>query len=164
MPEHTSRGAGEDESELVPVCPECDSTGVRKTVRDTTDHDYYCRDCSVRPIEPEMRERKRKPRLRGLAGRLDSMNPDDVGDGDGRLLTDAGREALTAYAKDMTALTGQQAHTERTHRVAGGWRLRYVVGNLAHYTEWTVENLYEQYRHEEIGHGVTIERPEVLEA
>jgi len=43
------------------------------------------------------------------------------------------------------------------------WRLRYHVGELAHYTAWTsefatVENLYHQYRQGEYGHDVTIER------
>ena len=90
MTDHSSLSESGDDGELVPVCPECDSTGVRETVRDTTDHDYYCRDCGARPIEPEMRERKRKPGLRGLAGRLDAMDPDDVADGDDRLVTDGG--------------------------------------------------------------------------
>ncbi|WP_135304819.1 hypothetical protein [Haloarcula amylovorans] len=43
------------------------------------------------------------------------------------------------------------------------WRLRYHVGDLVHYTEWsedfaTVENLYAQYRYGEYGHDVVIER------
>ncbi|WP_026190349.1 hypothetical protein [Halomicrobium katesii] len=43
------------------------------------------------------------------------------------------------------------------------WRLRYAVGDLVHYTEWThefatVENLYEQYRRGDYGHDVVIER------
>jgi len=43
------------------------------------------------------------------------------------------------------------------------WRLRYVVGDLVHYTEWTrefptVETLYEQYRRDEYSHDVVIER------
>jgi hypothetical protein len=43
------------------------------------------------------------------------------------------------------------------------WRLRYVVGELVHYTEWThdfatVENYYEQYRRGDYGHDVVIER------
>ena len=47
------------------------------------------------------------------------------------------------------------------------WRLRYEVGDLTHYTEWTadfptVENYYEQYRREDHTHDTTIERREVL--
>lgn len=47
------------------------------------------------------------------------------------------------------------------------WRLRYCVGDLVHYTEWTtefatVENLYDQYRRGDYGHDVVIERREVL--
>jgi len=43
------------------------------------------------------------------------------------------------------------------------WRLRYVVGELVHYTEWTsdfatVENYYDQYRRGDHGHNVVIER------
>lgn len=39
------------------------------------------------------------------------------------------------------------------------WPLRYCVGDLVHYTEWTsefavVENLYDQYRRGEYGHDV----------
>jgi len=46
---------------------------------------------------------------------------------------------------------------------ADEWRLRYHVGDLVHYTEWTddfptVENLYEQYRRGDYGHDVVIER------
>ena len=49
----------------------------------------------------------------------------------------------------------------------GQWRLRYCVGDLVHYTEWTtdfptVENLYDQYRRGDYGHDVVIERREVL--
>ncbi|WP_135305485.1 hypothetical protein [Haloarcula amylovorans] len=43
------------------------------------------------------------------------------------------------------------------------WRLRYHVGDLVHYTEWTdefaaVENLAVQYRDGNYGHDVVIER------
>jgi len=43
------------------------------------------------------------------------------------------------------------------------WRLRYVVGDLVHYTEWTsdfatVENYYDQYRRGDYSHDVVIER------
>lgn len=43
------------------------------------------------------------------------------------------------------------------------WRLRYHVGDVVHYTEWTadfpaIENLYEQYRRGAYGHDVAIER------
>jgi len=46
---------------------------------------------------------------------------------------------------------------------ADEWRLRYSVGELVHYTEWTrefatVENLYEQYRRSDYGHDIVIER------
>jgi hypothetical protein len=46
---------------------------------------------------------------------------------------------------------------------ANQWRLRYVVGDLTHYTEWTsefatVENLYAQYRRGDYAHDVVLER------
>lgn len=50
---------------------------------------------------------------------------------------------------------------------ADAWRLRYHVGDLVHYTEWTddfpiVENYYEQYRRGDYAHDVVIKRREVL--
>lgn len=49
------------------------------------------------------------------------------------------------------------------------WRLRYMVGDLTHYTEWTtdfptVENYCEQYRRGDYAHDVAIERRVVIEA
>ena len=49
------------------------------------------------------------------------------------------------------------------------WRLRYMVGDLTHYTEWTtdfptVENYCEQYRRGDYAHDVVIERRAVIEA
>jgi len=46
---------------------------------------------------------------------------------------------------------------------ASEWRLRYKVGDLVHYTEWTadfpaVENYYDQYRRGDCAHDVVIER------
>jgi len=50
---------------------------------------------------------------------------------------------------------------------ASEWRLRYKVGDLVHYTEWTagfttIENYHEQYRRGDCAHDVVIERWEVL--
>jgi hypothetical protein len=47
-------------------------------------------------------------------------------------------------------------------------RLRYMVGDLEHYTEWTaesstIENYYEQYRRGDYAHDVVIERRAVVE-
>ncbi|NLV10702.1 hypothetical protein GOC74_12285 [Halomicrobium mukohataei] len=47
------------------------------------------------------------------------------------------------------------------------WRLRYEVGELTHFTEWTadfptVENYYEQFRRADHVSAATIERREVL--
>ena len=47
------------------------------------------------------------------------------------------------------------------------WRLRYEIGDLTHFTEWTpdfpiVENYYEQFRRETLVNATTIERREVL--
>ncbi|WP_018259313.1 hypothetical protein [Halomicrobium katesii] len=47
------------------------------------------------------------------------------------------------------------------------WRLRYAVGELTHFSEWTadfptVEDYYEQFRREDHVSAVTIERREVL--
>ncbi|WP_349674922.1 hypothetical protein [Haloarcula sp. JP-L23] len=59
---------------------------------------------------------------------------------------------------DPTDATTSDAPSPR----APQWRLRYQVGDLVHYTEWTsefaaVENLAEQYRREAYGHDVVIE-------
>jgi len=48
------------------------------------------------------------------------------------------------------------------------WRLRYTVGDLEHYTEWTadfptVENYYDQYCPGDCAHDVVIERRAVVE-
>ncbi|EMA10242.1 hypothetical protein [Haloarcula marismortui] len=48
------------------------------------------------------------------------------------------------------------------------WRLRYHVGDLEHYTEWTadfptIENYYDQYHHGDHAHDVAIERRAVIE-
>ncbi|KAA9404566.1 hypothetical protein EGO51_18860 [Haloarcula hispanica] len=48
------------------------------------------------------------------------------------------------------------------------WRLRYMVGDLEHYTEWmadfpTIENYYDQYRRGDYAHDVAIERRAVIE-
>ncbi|EMA14975.1 hypothetical protein [Haloarcula marismortui] len=48
------------------------------------------------------------------------------------------------------------------------WRLRYMVGDLEHYTEWTadfptIENYYDQYRRGDYAHDVAIERRAVVE-
>lgn len=58
---------------------------------------------------------------------------------------------------------------ERPHSAeTSEWRLRYLVGDLEHYTEWTpefatVENYYDQYRRDERTSEVTIERRDQLE-
>jgi len=61
------------------------------------------------------------------------------------------------------------ATTKRDTAPAQGdeWRLRYMVGDLAHYREWmsdfpTVENYYEQYRRGDYAHDVAIERRAVI--
>ncbi|WP_367176621.1 hypothetical protein [Haloarcula rubripromontorii] len=48
------------------------------------------------------------------------------------------------------------------------WRLRYHVGEIQHYTEWTtefptIENYYDQYHHGDPAHDVAIERRAVIE-
>ncbi|MFU1783189.1 hypothetical protein ACM16X_17615 [Haloarcula japonica] len=64
---------------------------------------------------------------------------------------------------DRTAATERDTAPAQTDE----WRLRYHVGDLVHYTEWTtdfptVENYYEQYRRGDCAHDVVIERREVL--
>ncbi|WP_254271116.1 hypothetical protein [Haloarcula marina] len=83
----------EDDTDCVKACPECDSTGLSTTVRDTTDHDYYCRNCTAELDAYDLVERERyeESGLQGLAGKLARMDPEEVGDGDGRLVTDGGR-------------------------------------------------------------------------
>jgi len=48
------------------------------------------------------------------------------------------------------------------------WRLRYHVGEIQHYTEWTadfpsIENYYDQYHHGDHAHDVAIERRAMIE-
>ncbi|WP_336339480.1 hypothetical protein [Haloarcula brevis] len=63
--------------------------------------------------------------------------------------------------------TPDSAGSDTAPAQADEWRLRYKVGGLVHYTEWTadfptVENYYEQYRRGDCAHDVAIERREVL--
>lgn len=59
---------------------------------------------------------------------------------------------------------------ERPHSADTGtreWRLRYTVGDLEHFTEWTrsfatIESYYDQYRRDELTTDVTIERRDQL--
>ncbi|WP_336331052.1 MULTISPECIES: hypothetical protein [unclassified Haloarcula] len=58
--------------------------------------------------------------------------------------------------------------TEAASSETTQWRLRYHVGDLTHYTEWTtefptIENYYDQYRHGDHAHDVAIERRAVIE-
>ena len=90
-------GSGEqaDQSQTVRACPECDSTGVTATVRDTTDSDYYCRHCSARFDSPVERERYAESGLNGLARKLDDADPDAVSaDRAGEPMTDGGQPQL----------------------------------------------------------------------
>jgi len=91
-------GPGEqaDQSQTVRACPECDSTGVTATVRDTTDNDYYCRHCSARFDSPKERERYAESGLNGLARKLDKAEASDVGEP----MTDGG-EDVVYYASGM---------------------------------------------------------------
>lgn len=58
--------------------------------------------------------------------------------------------------------------TETASRETNQWRLRYMVGDLEHSTEWTAEsstteNYYEQYRRGDYAHDVAIERQAVVD-
>jgi len=60
------------------------------------------------------------------------------------------------------------AGSDATPTQASLWRLRYMVGDLEHYTEWTadfptIENYYDQYRRGDYAHDVVIERRAVVE-
>jgi hypothetical protein len=64
------------------------------------------------------------------------------------------------------------AHTDPSSGTAttetDQWRLRYMVGGLEHYTEWTgdlptIENYYAQYRRGGYAHDVVIERRAVVD-
>ncbi|WP_425433264.1 hypothetical protein [Haloarcula nitratireducens] len=62
-------------------------------------------------------------------------------------------------APDPSHTTASESASTQTTQ----WRLRYQVGDLVHYTEWTaefaaVENLAVQYREGDYGHDVVIER------
>jgi len=67
-------------------------------------------------------------------------------------------------------MVGVDAHTEPHSGQTNArnyWRLRYRVGDLEHYTEWTtafptVENRYEQYRRRPRISEVCIERLETV--
>ncbi|WP_420182829.1 hypothetical protein ACNO8S_16200 (plasmid) [Haloarcula sp. KBTZ06] len=59
------------------------------------------------------------------------------------------------------------AGTDTAPAQANPWRLRYMVGDLEHYTEWTtdfptIENYYDQYRRGDYAHDVAIERRTVV--
>ncbi|QIO25529.1 hypothetical protein [Haloarcula sp. JP-L23] len=87
------------DDDTVLACPDCDSTGIRARVQNgygapTHDDDYYCRHCGHSFDEPVERERHDESGLPGLAGRLDRMDPDDVG---GEPVTDGG-DPVVYYA------------------------------------------------------------------
>ncbi|MBX0323895.1 hypothetical protein EGH21_12725 [Halomicroarcula sp. F13] len=81
----------DDELETVLACPECDTTGIRSTVRDTTEHGYACRHCGATFDVPVERQPYDQSGLPGVAGRLDRMDPDDVDD---QMVTDGGQELV----------------------------------------------------------------------
>jgi len=84
----TTESTHETQSETVLACPDCDSTGIRSTVRDTTEHEYACRHCGAAFDDPIERERYGSSGRPGLAGRLAKLDPDAVGDD--QLVTDGG--------------------------------------------------------------------------
>lgn len=89
-----------EDAELVEACPECDSLQIQKIKNKgfhsvTVDHDYYCHGsrCNAKFDEPKLRPRKATGTGRsGLAGKLERMDPDELGNGAGKPMTDGGVE------------------------------------------------------------------------
>jgi len=90
-----------EDVELVEACPECNSLQIQKIKNKgfhsvTVDHSYYCcaPRCSAKFDEPTRRPRKATGTGRsGLAGKLERMDPDDLGDNAGKPMTDGGPDA-----------------------------------------------------------------------
>ncbi|MBX0346600.1 hypothetical protein [Haloarcula pellucida] len=89
------------------ACPDCDSTGIRSMVQNgygvdaDHDHDYRCRHCGATFDEPVERPTKNTPGRSGyLAGRLEDLGPEDVGEP----VTDGGYDAQMQLASRLRVI------------------------------------------------------------
>ena len=81
--------------DLVEACPDCDAAMVSPIVgtgfmgKPDHDNDYRCRHCHATFDEPVRREKHSHSGMGYLAGKLDDMDPDEVGE-DSEIVTDGG--------------------------------------------------------------------------